>query len=55
MLNIANILDFSAKEYMNKTAVILGDKAFTMPKLMPQPTRWLTASRLLVSERTTRW
>jgi len=33
MLNIANILDFSAKEYMNKTAVILGDKAFTYAQI----------------------
>ncbi len=33
MLNLANILDFSAKEYAQKTALVLGDKRFSYAQL----------------------
>ncbi len=33
MLNLANILDYSAKEYSEKTALVFGDKRFTYAQL----------------------
>ena len=33
MLNLANILDFSAKEYAEKTALVFGDKRFSYAQL----------------------
>ena len=33
MLNLANILDFSAKEYAAKTALVFGDKRFSYAQL----------------------
>ena len=33
MLNLANILDYSAKEYAAKTAIVFGDKRFSYAQL----------------------